>query len=134
MRRLLLITVAMGLMACSGTDSTTEPETTTTVPDTTTTTASTTTSTTETSDPEANLNIVIVGFRFSGDDTGNVGDTVLVVNEDTVGHTWTATGGEFHSGVLSSGETFTFTFDQPGEYGFFCQIHPEMAGSISIES
>jgi plastocyanin len=126
MRRLILIVVAMGLMACSGTDSTTEPETTTTVPDTTTTTAAPAAA--------ANLHIVIVGFRFTGDDSGTVGDTVQVVNEDTVGHTWTATGGEFHSGVLSTGETFTFTFDQPGEYAFFCQIHPEMAGTISIES
>lgn len=134
-RTLLFLATVLSLTACSGTETTTEPETTTTTAVTTTTAATTTSESVETTAPPANptLSITIAGFRFSGDDTGSVGDAVQVTNSDNVGHTWTATEGAFHSGVLSSGETFTFTFEQPGTYDYFCQIHAEMSGTITIE-
>lgn len=128
MRRTILLLVTLSLTACSGSDTATEPET------TTTTAATTTSAEAPTTAPASpTLSISIAGFRFSGDDTGSVGDAVQVTNSDNVGHTWTATDGAFHSGVVSSGETFTFTFDQPGTYDYFCQIHPEMTGTITIE-
>ncbi|MEX2655722.1 MAG: plastocyanin/azurin family copper-binding protein [Acidimicrobiia bacterium] len=33
---------------------------------------------------------------------------------------------------MSEGATFDFTFQAAGTYGYFCQIHPSMTGSISI--
>lgn len=127
-----MVTV-LSLTACNGTETATDPETTTTTA--TTSEETTTTESAETTAAPANptLSISIAGFRFSGDDTGSVGDTVQVTNSDSVGHTWTAAEGAFHSGVLSSGDTFTFIFDQPGDYDYFCQIHPEMTGTITIE-
>ena len=114
---------------------TTQATTTTTQTPTTTQATTTTTQTPTTTAPAgASLSINIAGFRFTGDQTGAVGDTVTVTNGDSVSHTWTSTEGAFHSGVLGGGETFTFTFEQPGTYNYFCQIHTEMTGSISIGS
>lgn len=132
-RSLLILTVVVGAVACGGTDTVTEPETTTTV-ETTPTTGVTTTEAPATDEPSATLSITIASFRFSGDATGAVGDAVQVTNADSFGHTWTATEGAFHSGVIASNESFEFTFEEAGTFDFFCQIHPEMTGSITIES
>lgn len=77
--------------------------------------------------------ITIADFTFSGASTVNVGDTVEVNNNDTVGHTWTAVDGEFDSSTLSEGDSFEFTFDEAGEFDYFCQIHPQMTGTITVE-
>jgi len=50
-----------------------------------------------------------------------------------IGHTWTAVDGEFNSGSLAEGESFDFTFDEAGEFDYFCSIHSEMQGSITVE-
>lgn len=109
----------------------------TTQPETTTTTAAATTTAQEatTTAPvaEATLSIRMAAFAFSGDDSGTVGDTVRVVNNDDFSHTWTSTDQAFHSGTLGPGEEFLYTFDQAGTFTYFCQIHPEMSGSITIE-
>lgn len=129
----MLLVLLLVCSACSGPDQTTEPETTTTVPATTTTEAATTTTAAAEDETTPTLSITIASFRFSGDDAGTVGDTVQITNSDSVGHTWTSTDGAFHSGVIGSGETFTYTFEDAGTYPFFCQIHPEMSGSITID-
>ncbi|MFP3881841.1 MAG: cupredoxin domain-containing protein [Actinomycetota bacterium] len=79
------------------------------------------------------LEITIEDFNFSGAETAAVGDTVTITNEDAVGHTWTAVDGEFDSGTLAEGETFEFTFEGAGEFEYFCSIHPEMEGTITVE-
>lgn len=41
--------------------------------------------------------------------------------------------GRFDSGELSTGSTFTFTFDEPGAYSYFCAVHPAtMRGEIRV--
>jgi plastocyanin len=77
--------------------------------------------------------ITIADFAFSGASSVSVGDTVEVTNDDSVGHTWTAEEGEFDSGTLNSGDTFEFTFEEAGEFDYFCQIHPNMTGTITVE-
>jgi plastocyanin len=81
----------------------------------------------------ASAEITIADFSFSGDDTVSVGDTVEVTNNDSVGHTWTAVDETFHSGTLASGDSFEFTFEEAGEFDYFCQIHPDMTGTITVE-
>ncbi|MFQ5522510.1 MAG: plastocyanin/azurin family copper-binding protein [Acidimicrobiia bacterium] len=54
------------------------------------------------------------------------------MNRDGVAHTWTAVDGDFDSGALGSGESFQFTIDQPGEYAFFCSIHPSMMETVTV--
>jgi plastocyanin len=77
--------------------------------------------------------ITIADFSFSGATSVSVGDTVEVTNNDTVGHTWTASDGTFDSGTLAEGASFDFTFDEAGEYDFMCSIHPQMTGTITVE-
>jgi plastocyanin len=84
-------------------------------------------------DGGAEAEITIDDFTFSGVDSVSVVDTVQVTNNDSVGHTWTAVNDAFHSGILASGDTFEFTFDEAGEFDYFCQIHPQMTGTIAVE-
>lgn len=134
--RLCLLTVTLlALAACSSGESN-QPETTSTTAQaaTTSSTAPTTTTstvTTTTAAPSSRL-LTIAGFQFSGATAGRVGDTVRVVNNDVVGHTWTANTGTFDSGLIGAGQAFSYTFDQPGTYNFFCVPHPGMVGGITI--
>ena len=120
----ILFAVGLLVVACADTGGDT---TTTAAPDT----SAPDTSAPDTSAPDAT--ITIADFAFDGPATVAVGDTVEVVNEDSAGHTWTATGGEFDSGTLDSGATFDFTFEEAGEFDYFCSIHPTMTGTITVE-
>ena len=63
-----------------------------------------------------------------------VGTTVTWVNRDDQIHTATAVDGSFDSGFLAEGESFSQTFDTPGEYEYFCTPHPWMRGRIVVEA
>ena len=79
--------------------------------------------------------VTIENFLFSPQDlTIEVGDTVTWTNLDDFSHTATSTSGPsaFDSGNLANGETFSFTFDTAGTYEYFCEIHPNMIGSITV--
>ncbi len=81
---------------------------------------------------EVAAEIVISGFSFGEPITVAVGETVTIRNDDAAGHTWTSDDGLFDSGTLGQGEEFTITFDEPGEYSFFCEFHPAMTGTITV--
>jgi plastocyanin len=76
--------------------------------------------------------IVISGFAFSEDITVAVGTTVVVRNDDSAGHTWTADDGAFDSGFIDAGGTFEFTFTEAGTFAFHCEVHPAMTGTITV--
>ena len=76
--------------------------------------------------------ITIADFAFDGVTEIPVGTTVVVTNEDSTAHTWTAVDGEFDSGALNPGDTFEFTFTEPGEFAYFCNFHPSMEGTITV--
>lgn len=61
-----------------------------------------------------------------------VGTTVTWTNNDTVAHTATATGGEFDSGILDPGSSFSHTFAKAGTYDYACLIHPKMKGTVVV--
>jgi plastocyanin len=139
---LSLIAVLLVVAACAGEGgpattappvegdtTTTAAVTLTTAPGTTTTSASPTTA----GGVDADATITIAGFAFGPPLTVPVGSVVAVVNEDSVPHTWTSTDGLFDSGSMSAGDIFRFTFEEAGEYRFFCGIHPQMTGSITVE-
>ncbi|MEW6471548.1 MAG: plastocyanin/azurin family copper-binding protein [Actinomycetota bacterium] len=74
------------------------------------------------------------------------GGTVTWRQEDVATHTvtsgrveragGTATAkpdGRFDSGNISKGQTFEFSFAEPGQYPFFCAIHPAtMTGTVTV--
>jgi plastocyanin len=64
-----------------------------------------------------------------------VGTTVTWTNNGIVPHTVSAAGGSFDSGNVQPGESFSFTFDAPGEYGYFCRPHVfiGMTGTVVVQ-
>ena len=72
----------------------------------------------------------------------SVGDTVTWTNDDTQPHTVTAgenaqPSGEFDSSpnfnpLLAPKQTFEHTFTQAGEYPYYCVLHPNMVGTVSV--
>ena len=67
------------------------------------------------------------------------GTEVVFTNSDSAPHTVTAgTDAEpmpdaFDSGLLQRGDTFSFVFDEPGEFAYFCDRHPPMTGTVLVE-
>jgi len=85
------------------------------------------------------VQIEMKNSRFSPEVvTINQGTTVTWVNGDTYSHTITSGGssnesGIFDSGNISSGGTFSYTFNDKGTYDYFCKIHPGMNGTIEVK-
>ena len=79
--------------------------------------------------------------------TVSVGTTVTWINSDgfiphTVTAGWPETktvgldypgGYGFDSDIMSGDAVFEHTFVEPGEYDYYCQLHPWMVGSIDVE-
>jgi plastocyanin len=62
------------------------------------------------------------------------GETVTWVNEDSTVHTATANDDKFDSDMLFRGDVFSFTFDGEGEYPYYCDVHPNMIGTVVVNS
>lgn len=69
------------------------------------------------------------------------GDVITVVNEDTVPHTVTSgapsdsdAGALFDTSIVFAGKSVTIDTSGlgVGEYDYFCQIHPYMAGKLIV--
>lgn len=83
----------------------------------------------------ASVAVAISGNAFvPADATVNVGDTVVWTNQDVVPHTATTTSGpaSFDSGILTQSQTFSYTFTAAGGYAYYCVVHPEMTGTITV--
>jgi len=66
------------------------------------------------------------------------GTTVTWVNMDLVQHTVTsgseqAPTGLFDSHELNHMQSFSYTFNAPGTYTYYCDIHPSMTGTIVVK-
>ncbi|HEU0144563.1 MAG TPA: plastocyanin/azurin family copper-binding protein [Nitrososphaera sp.] len=67
----------------------------------------------------------------------SVGNTVTWTNNDAQPHTATSgenatPDGRFDSGILAPAATFEHTFTEAGEYPYFCLLHPNMVGTVSV--
>jgi plastocyanin len=52
-----------------------------------------------------------------------VGTTITFTNKDNANHTATEMNHLWDSGTLKSGKSFSYTFNTPGTYYFFCNYH-----------
>jgi plastocyanin len=78
--------------------------------------------------------VVIDNFVFTpGRLTIKAGTTVVWTNRDDIPHTVASKGREFKSKAMDTDESFSFTFATPGEYSYFCSLHPHMTGTIVVE-
>ncbi len=105
--------------------------------------------------PEADENTVItLGLKFMPETiTVKAGTTVTWRNGEKIGHTITSGAwGEINedtglrgtqnpdglfdhqlSAMGSDGDSFSFTFDEPGEYLYFCKPHLTMNATVIVE-
>jgi plastocyanin len=61
------------------------------------------------------------------------GTQVTWINKDDVPHTVVSVDHKFKSRALDTDESFSFTFQDPGTYEYFCSVHPKMTGKIVVK-
>jgi plastocyanin len=61
-----------------------------------------------------------------------VGETVVWTNTGDVDHTVDSDTEIFESDILDPGETYRYTFDEPGIFPYHCDIHPHMRGMVVV--
>jgi len=62
------------------------------------------------------------------------GTTVTWTNDDDDVHTVIEKDRKFKSAALDTHDSFAQTFTTPGEYDYFCSLHPQMVGKIVVKS
>ena len=65
--------------------------------------------------------------------TVSAGTKVTWVNDDTTPHTVTDKAKVFRSAALDTKDSFSYTFASPGEFTYFCTIHPMMVGKVVVK-
>jgi len=77
----------------------------------------------------------IDNFTFSPPTlTVTAGTTVTWVNGDDLPHTIAAKDRSLRSKALDTDDRFSFTFTTPGEYDYFCSLHPHMVGKVVVKT
>jgi len=70
-----------------------------------------------------------------------IGDTVIWTNDDSALHTVTSGSleeeeenaeVEFDSGFMATGKTFEQKFTAEGQFSYFCTLHPDMVGQVTV--
>jgi plastocyanin len=78
--------------------------------------------------------VVIENFSFKPATlTVKAGTKVTWINRDDVPHTATDSDKRFNSGALDTDDQFSFTFEKPGTYDYFCALHPKMTGRVVVK-
>ncbi len=115
----LLFTLALALAACGGGDGDGEP----TEPGGDASGA-----------PASTNEVTIDGFMFMPEEIEvTAGTTVTWTNQEAPEHSVQDEGDLFgESEELGEGDSFSFTYDTPGEYPYVCGIHPYMTGTVTV--
>ncbi len=81
----------------------------------------------------ASAQIAVKLFQYQpGKTQVKAGATVTWINEDEIYHSITADKNSFAAALDGKGKSFSFTFDQPGLYSYFCDRHEHMRGEIEV--
>ncbi len=62
------------------------------------------------------------------------GTTVTWTNQDSAPHSVTFKNGMMDSGLLYQGQSFSYTFNTPGTYQYYCSVHPYMVATVTVVS
>jgi plastocyanin len=137
-----LVALSLGLAACgdSGSDSSTDAETTPpaseeTAPEETQTTESESTESEPAPSGEAAKaeKVDIVEFTYQPDPVVvAVGGKVTWQNQDTAPHTATADDESWDTGTIEKGKIGSETFKEAGTFTYYCEIHPTMKGTVEV--
>jgi plastocyanin len=89
----------------------------------------------EDGEPELEIEARVVDSAFRDKEISvPVGTTITWIYDASLPHTVTSDDDLFNSGTLSEGETFSFTFAEPGSYPYYCRFHggPDGQGMSGI--
>ena len=89
---------------------------------------------------EGITDVLMESFAFSPAEVRiQSGERVRWTNQDIVPHTTTSgnpgddeAGAIWDSEFLSAGQSFTRQFDEPGEFVYFCRVHPVMMRDAKV--
>jgi plastocyanin len=131
---LLAALAALALASCGGDDDTTATEA---EPAATAPNPEDESSPAETAAPSGKLarsaKVEIVDFAYDPDPVQvETGGKVIWQNMDSAPHTATADDGSFDTGTLEEGKLKSESFKEPGNYTYFCEIHPTMHGTVEV--
>ncbi len=77
--------------------------------------------------------VEIVEFTYEPDPvTIEAGGKVIWINRDSAPHTATADDGSFDTGTLEEGKLKSESFKDAGSFPYFCEIHPDMRGTVEV--
>ena len=77
--------------------------------------------------------VQIENFAFTPEHlTVPVGTVVTWQNADDIPHLVVLSDLSFRSQALDTGDRASFTFAKPGEFTYFCGLHPHMTGTITV--
>lgn len=87
--------------------------------------------------PAAEVTVHIKDFYMDpGTITVKPGTKVTWINDGPTIHTTTSTShpAVWDSGILQVGQKFSYVFTKPGEYDYWCSLHPQMVGKVIVKS
>ncbi len=64
--------------------------------------------------------------------TVKAGTKVHFVNHDDIPHTVVLADAKIRSKALDTDDSFVYVFDKPGDFVYFCGLHPQMKGEIKV--
>ncbi len=90
-----------------------------------------------TATPSSGLQSDIINFTLENL-TISVGTMVTWTNRDGASHTSTSgvspnKDGIWDSPILNQGQQFSFDFNQPGVFPYWCRVHPYMVATVTVE-
>ncbi len=82
---------------------------------------------------DATPQVVIDKFAYAPTAlTVAAGTKVTWVNKDDTPHTVVENNKKFRSAALDTGDSYSYTFTEPGTYHYFCTFHPKMVGTVTV--
>jgi plastocyanin len=61
-----------------------------------------------------------------------LGTTITWSNNDAISHTVTDVDGDFDSGTITTGGSFSLTFNEVGTFSYYCSLHQQMTGQVVV--
>jgi len=84
--------------------------------------------------PTSTMEVKVQNFAFAPPTlTVPVGTQVTWINKDDTVHNIVDKNKAFKSKALDTNEKFSYTFDKPGTYSYFCALHPQMKGTVEVK-
>jgi plastocyanin len=78
--------------------------------------------------------VTIDNFSFGPRElTIPAGTEVTWINRDDIPHVIMSVDHKFKSRALDTEDKYSFTFQDPGTYEYFCAVHPKMTGKIIVK-